>query len=140
MAWAAAVLPYVGAGVSAATSFISGRQNAQALRLQSIAANQQTTADEEATRRQSRSFLARQAAAIAESGVGMDGSAGMLADQSATLAELDALNVRYQGRNRANGLVAESATEGRRAKMLAGAQLLSGVSNAYTRGRVLPGS
>src|SRR4051812_15919694 len=114
MAWFAAALPYLAAGVQAAGSIRNGMQNSKTLKLQAIAANQQTQADEEAQRRESRQFLGRQAAAAAEAGVGYDGSTGLIAAQSATMAELDALNTRYAGRLRGAGLLSDSrATKAR---------------------------
>lgn len=138
MAWFAAAIPYIGAGVTAASTLFAGKQNARALQLQSIAANQQATADEDATRRRARQILGLQAAAIAESGSGYEGSAGLLAQQSEREAEMDALNTRYNGRLRALGLLSDSEATARSSSMLAGQRLLTGVSDAYTSGARLP--
>lgn len=141
MAWFAAALPYISAGAtaaSAASTLAAGKQNAANLKVQAIAANQQTQADEEAARRQSRALLGKQAAAIAEAGLNYDGTTGLIADQSATMAELDALNIRYQGRMRAMGLVGEANAESRNSRRLAGQQLLAGATDMYTSGVRLP--
>lgn len=57
----------------------------------------QYSAREEALRRQARQALGAQRAAIAESGTGFGGSNQALIGQSTANAELDALNIRYQG-------------------------------------------
>lgn len=114
--------------------------NAQILREQSRNAGAQGARDEEAQRRAARQSLGRSAAAIAENGGGMTGSSAASLEQAAVMAELDALNVRYAGQSRARGLLAESLSErmrGKRMGMLAGGQLLAGVSGAYTRGKLV---
>lgn len=114
--------------------------NAQILREQSRTAGAQGARDEEAQRRAARISLGRSAAAIAENGGGMTGSSAASLEQAAVMAELDALNVRYAGQSRARGLLAESLGErmrGKRLGMLAGGQLLTGLSGAYTRGKMV---
>lgn len=64
------------------------RQNAQV-------AAEQGNANEETQRRHARIIEGQQRAAIAEAGIGTDGSAGDLYEQSASNAEMDALNIRY---------------------------------------------
>lgn len=56
---------------------------------------QQGGQQEEAQRREARQALGQQRAALAESGIGLDGTGGDLYQQSAADAELDALNIRY---------------------------------------------
>ncbi len=85
-----------------------GKAQARLLNDQADTVDRQTYADEDATRRESRQFLGAQAAAMAEAG-GAGGSNAMLARQSAALAELDALNVRYRGQQAAYGLRKEAA-------------------------------
>jgi hypothetical protein len=58
---------------------------------------QQTSQAEEQQRRESRQLLGAGRAAIAQSGIAMTGSAADIMKQSATNAELDALNIRYAG-------------------------------------------
>lgn len=134
MAWFAGALPYLAAGASAVSTYTAGRQNAKTLKMQSIAANQQSVADEEATRRRARQILGMQRAAIAESGLGYEGSAGLIAQQSAANAELDALNTRYNGYMRALGLLSDSGAVRRESSLLAGQKLLQGSAAAYTSG------
>ena len=78
-------------------------------------AAEQGFAREDAFRRQARMRLGSQAAAIAESGVDPgSGSALLVAAQSATNAELDALNIRYEGLTQATGYAREAVAERRR--------------------------
>ena len=58
---------------------------------------QQASAREEQQRRESRQLLGTQRAAIGQSNVGFEGSSADIIRQSASSAELDALNVRYAG-------------------------------------------
>jgi hypothetical protein len=60
-------------------------------------AGQQTSQAEEAQRREARQLMGAGRAAIAQSGVGFGGSSADIMKQSATNAELDALNIRYAG-------------------------------------------
>lgn len=108
-------------------------------------ARQQANAREEAQRRKARQFLGEQRAALAQAGIGLEGSAADVYEQSAAEAELDALNIRYEGALDARGLLAQSemstyagrvagvnATTARRSSYLdAASSLLSGASSAY---------
>lgn len=118
------------------------RRNAALLRDQARGEFNAAAREEEAQRRAARMAIGRQAAAQAEAGIGTSGSAGLLLEQSAVLAELDALNIRYGGELRGKGLLAESFNMRQRARsagLLAGAQLLTGASRAYTRGLMAGG-
>ena len=75
-----------------------GERNARALEDQARVARQQATRDEEMQRRESRMFRGRQAAALAEAGIGSEGSGGGLLDQSALFAEFDALTFATEGK------------------------------------------
>jgi len=92
---------------------------------------------EEAQRRKNRQLLARQRAQLAESGIGFEAMGESLIEDSATMAELDALNIRYEGETQRRGLLAGanlSRMEGKNAQKAgyfkAGATLLSGGSKA----------
>lgn len=136
---------YIGMAVSGGTALYSGyTQKQQAdteadvAKKNAEAAAQQASAAEDAQRRRSRSILARQRAAIAESGIGFGGSSETLQQDSAVQAELDALNVRYEGRMRGLGLQTEakfasSRGQGARAGgyLSAAGQLLGGMSDVY---------
>jgi hypothetical protein len=58
-------------------------------------ASEQGNANEEAQRRKARMVMGAQRAALAEAGIGSDGTASDLVEQSAVNAEMDALNIRY---------------------------------------------
>lgn len=145
MAWFAAALPYLTTAVSTAGAVAQGMNarnqanfNAGLEARQGKAAQQQALREEEGLRRGSRLFLGRQAAAIAQAGIGSGGTAGLLADQSGTLAELDALNTRYQGVLQGGGLLARAGATRRQGSadaassyLLAGGQLLSGAGRVY---------
>lgn len=115
MAWVAMVAAAVGA-------LVQGRQQANELRQQgeiegykarvaemnARAAGQQSSAEQERVRRESRQVLGAQRAAIAESGTGFSGSNLDIMRQSETMAELDALNIQYAGEMERGGLLQEA--------------------------------
>lgn len=118
------------------------RMNARLLRENARTELSAAARDEEAQRRAARAAIGRQAAAQAEAGIGTSGTGGLLLEQSAVLAELDALNIRYGGELRSKGLLAESMSLRNRSKqsgLLAGAQLLTGFSRAFTNNRIAGG-
>lgn len=63
---------------------------------------------EEQLRRESRLALGKQRAAMAQSGVGLDGSNADVERQSQIFAELDALNIRYQGQLESSALLEQA--------------------------------
>lgn len=78
--------------------------NAEVDRQRATVAYQQGNANEEAQRRQAAQVLGRQRAATAQAGLDLaSGSALDLYQQSATNAELDALNIRYGADLQARG-------------------------------------
>ncbi len=84
--------------------------NANIQRQQSSAVAQQTSAREDLQRRQARQIIGRQVAAGAESGVNITtGSASDLLRQSLYDAEMDALNIRYEGEINRVGLLNQAA-------------------------------
>lgn len=143
MAMLAAPLMLASGAVQAVGSIVQGnaanaaaKANAAALEQQAEAENRAAGAREETQRRQNRQFLGAQRAALAQAGIGVEGSAYDIARQSAINAELDALNIRYEGQLRSNKLRNEAKItrfEGKQAKiggyLGAGASILSGVSN-----------
>lgn len=66
---------------------------------------------EEVQRRKSRSILAQQFAGTAQAGIDFSGTAADVFNQSETMAELDALNIRYEGDLQSRGLLAEATGE-----------------------------
>lgn len=86
--------------------------NALADQSRATAALQQGNANEESQRRQAALALGNQNAAMAQSGVDLaSGSALDLYKQSATNAELDALNIRYGSQLQAQGLQSQSTLD-----------------------------
>jgi hypothetical protein len=102
-----------------------GKSQSKLMRQQARVAEQQGLADEEAMRRQAREILGAQAAAMAQSGTGPGGSNELIARQSAALAELDALNIRYRGQMQAKAL-RKGAKSAKQAGLFA---LLAGVAD-----------
>ena len=116
------------------------RQNADA-------ALQQSASEQGRQNRRARQILGEQRAASLQSGTGTGGSNADLLDQSATLAELDMLNIAYEGQMRARGHEIQAqgedyssrtnrsnARNARRAGIFsAGRSLLSGFSGGIGR-------
>lgn len=128
----AAAAPFIVAGLSAYSAYSQGqaqaqaaeqqaaaaRRNEQLLQQQARVAREQAGAEEEAQRKQARALLATQRAAMAQAGIGAGGTVGLLAEDSALQAELDALNIRYGGELRASGLLNEAQNAGLESKIL----------------------
>lgn len=102
---------------------------------------------EEQHRRQVRLIQGKQRAAIAESGTGLGGTNADLEHQSELFAELDAMNIRYEGTLEARGLLADaemrdsradrygrSAKNARTSGYLGAAGALLGGAGDYVRG------
>jgi hypothetical protein len=125
MSW---ILSAIGGGVSALGTLKGAKSEVAMLSETARIENAQADRDEESQRREARQLLGMQAAAMAQAGGG--GDAGLMR-QSAALAELDALNIRYAGRARAAGLKKDARRVAKEAPYLAGAQLLSSAGSAY---------
>lgn len=117
--------------------------NARLARQEAAAVGAQTAREEERQRRTGREAIAEQFTAAAQSGVApMSGSSRLSLEEAATMAELDALTVRYRGQMQARGLREEAKQQdfqkkaardqAGRAKIAgyigAGTQILKGVS------------
>ena len=154
----AAGVSAVGAGVGAMGAIQQGEAQSNAYKAQADAnrynaivaknnadaANQQANAKEEMQRRQFAQVQGEANAAIAQSNTGFLGTNEDILKQNAINAELDALNIRYQGQQQAKGLLAQSqldtfnadqnmvnASNAKTASYYgAGANLLSGVGSA----------
>lgn len=94
---------------AATTNAAIARENARRARLEASAA-------EEAQRREARKSLGGAAAAIAQAGIGSQGSAQAALTQGVREAELDALNIRYGGETEAHGDLVEAANQDAEAK------------------------
>lgn len=126
MAWLGPVLQ--GAG-----QLKAGAESAAMFRAQAEASTEQGGRDEEAQRREGRQAIGKLAASMAEAG-GID--EGVL-KQSTVLAELDALNIRYGAALEAKGLSRSATSISRQTGLLAGAQILTGLSRARTANRTI---
>jgi hypothetical protein len=122
-----------GALVQGQDAQAAGNANAAALGQQANTAAAQGYADEQTQRRQARQLTGTQAAAVAQAGAGMGGTTAKVIEQSGINAELDALNIRYGGLQKASGLLAQAQAEkaqgkaaARQSYFLAGANLLKG--------------
>lgn len=118
--------------------------NATIARNNADAANQQASAKEDLQRRHFAQVQGEANAAVAQSNTGFLGSSADVLKQNAINAELDALNIRYQGQQQASGLMAQSqldefnasqnkinASNAKTASYYgAGANLLSGLGTA----------
>lgn len=104
--------------------------NAATMEAEARIARQQGAAREEAQRRRAREFLGTQRAAAGQAGVGLGGSIGDVLEQSATEAELDALNIRYESNLQALGMENQAAItrwQGKEAKRAARARAVATV-------------
>lgn len=152
---AAAVVQAVGSVQQGKMAAAQGRAqmdaanyNARMKEIEAGITREQANAREEQQRRQARQVLGKQRAAVAQAGIGMGGSALDIMEQSAALAELDALTIRYEGDLKARGLLAEAEfdkysgqvamamgkAQKKAAYVSAGASLLSGAAGAYKYG------
>ena len=128
MSWQAAALLFQVGGTAKA-----GQEAAAIRRAQAEASTEQGLVDEEAQRREGRQAIGKLAASMAEAG-GVD--EGVL-KQSTVLAELDALNIRYGAQLEAKGLSRSASSISKQTGLLAGAQILAGVSRARTANRTI---
>lgn len=84
------------------------RYNAAVAREQADLALKVSGAQQMQQRREARQFLGRQRAMAAQAGVGTGGSTADIMEQSEVLAELDALNLAYDGLLRARGFTTQA--------------------------------
>lgn len=91
--------------------------NAQVDANRAKTANEQAGAAEEAKRRENRRLAGAQRAAVAESGIGFDGTSAGVLEQSAVAAEIDALNIRYKGTLESQGFLSDSRLAQQQAKV-----------------------
>lgn len=122
MSWVYVALTAVSTVVSAAGAVRSGQAqeaqakaaaqaaeyNAQIEQQKATAEGIKTASREDLQRKQVRQLMGKQAAATAESGSNLNGTAGDLFRQSLYDAEMDAMNIRYEGETNRRGLIAQS--------------------------------
>ncbi|MDF3019303.1 MAG: hypothetical protein K0Q92_606 [Steroidobacteraceae bacterium] len=94
---AAAVVAVVGAVAAGKAQKNAQEYQAQVDEQNGLLARRNAGSNEEQQRKRARAFQGRQLAAIGESGVGMTGSAADIFKESLYSAEMDALNIRYEG-------------------------------------------
>lgn len=151
------MIPFLLAGLGAFSAYSQSQTNANSAESAANAAAynaiidkqradvalQQAGANESMQRRKSAMILGEAASSMASSGIAMEGSPLDVYEQSATSAELDALNIRYGGQLQAQGFEAQrnldlyseqvaraNATSLRKGGMLAaGAAALSGFAS-----------
>lgn len=97
MAIAPLLMTAVGAGVQGMQAKNAGDYNSKVLATEGAVSGMQANQAELTQRRQGNTAMGRSTAAAVESGGGIQGSTGEVLHQSATNAELDALNLRYAG-------------------------------------------
>lgn len=141
------------AGLGAVSQYQQGRANEANANAQAGAAFQQAklsrmnaenvarqaNAREELQRKQARIAIGNQLAASAQSGLQLNGSNADLLEESLTNAELDALNIRYEGQVNSTGLLNQAnmqdfeaanyrsqAKQARRAGIMSAAATLTG--------------
>lgn len=108
--------------------------NAAVSRNQATAALAESTAAQAAQRRRARELLGEQRAGIAQSGTGFGGTNADLLEKSETLAELDALNLAYEGDTKAKGFESQAALD-----MASAAANRRNAGNAITSGYLSAG-
>lgn len=85
--------------------------NAKVRQMQASVEREQASRREEQQRRKARQVLGAQRAAISQAGIGLMGSALDIEEQSAVNAEMDALNIRYEGERNAVGMLNDAQLE-----------------------------
>lgn len=129
----------VGSIVQGNAASAASKANARIAEQNAGIAMQQAGAREDQQRRGAAMELGRQAAAFSQSGVDpTSGSAMRVAADSAAQAELDALNLRYEGQMQAFGYTREAALERQRARyarnagyFAAASSILGGAAQGY---------
>lgn len=145
--WTAA--QYAGAALSAYGAYSNGQAQAAQAKAAANAANynqivarnnaqlalEEGNANEESQRRHARTVLGQQRAALAEAGIGLEGTGGDLYEQSAGDAELDAQNIRYGAQLQSTSYLNQSNLEMAQAK-----QYSRNAANASTASYIGAGS
>lgn len=109
--------------------------NATVNRNNAKVASEQANAQEEAQRRHFAALQGQAYAGVAQSGTGFDGSNADILKQNAISNELDSLTIRYEGENKAKGLMAQAGLD----TYNAGVNRMN-ASNATTAGYLNAGS
>ena len=149
---ATAALPMTAAALGAASAIKQGQSqaqaanyNAQAATMAANNANAAANANEEAQRRKAAVQLGQQRAGLVEGGIDISqGSGADLVNQAATNAEMDALNIRYQGQSQAAAYNTQAMSDRYQAKQATGLGMYlgagAGALSGYTSARYLGGA
>lgn len=129
MAIAPLLMTAVGAGVQGMQAKNAGDYNAKVLATEGAVSGMQANQAELTQRRQGNEAIGRSTAAAVESGGGLQGSTGAILHQSATNAELDALNVRYAGLLRKTSYDTQSSLDKQQGKDAMAGAFLSGAGS-----------
>jgi hypothetical protein len=131
-------IPFIAAAASAVSTIAEtaqarkvGEAQARGIEEQARAASLEAGAAEESQRRQAREAFGETRAAGAQMGLLESASFADAYSQAATAAELDALNIRYEGEGRRRGLMFEAGAT-RAAKPLWGPAIIAAGTNALT--------
>jgi hypothetical protein len=135
---ASAAIGAVGAIQQGNAQAAAANYNAQLQEREARQRSREANLAEEAQRRRSRQQLGRQRAQLAESGIGFGEMGQSLIADSAKFAELDALNIRYEGETMRRGLLAgaglsrfDGKNARRSSRFTAAGTLLSGAGRTY---------
>lgn len=140
MAVGSAVVGGISASNQAKAASQADAYNALVAKQKADAARGTANAREDQQRREARFMAGQRRAAIAESGTGLGGSNADIDRQSEIMAELDALNIRYEGATQSTGLLNQSALDAassrnnaKRAKTAMGMGVLNGATTLLSR-------
>lgn len=136
---ASAAVGAVGAIQQGNAQAAAANYNATSQEREATQRSREANLNEEAQRRKNRQRLGRQRAQLAESGIGFGAMGESLIADSAKFAEMDALNIRYQGETQRRGLLAganitrsEGKAARRNSRFAAAGTLLSGAGRSYS--------
>lgn len=152
MAFIVPFIPYIVAAIGAVGAVRQGniqasekRTAAQIAEQQAETATTQATAREEVQRSHVRQLVGDQLAVGAQSGLQLSGSRADILEQSLYNAELDALNIRYEGKLQSQGLKTQSVFDRFSADQAqstgylnAAGSLLAGSSGYLSKGGSIP--
>lgn len=126
MAIAPMLMTAIGAGVQGEQAKQTGDYNAKVMGNEAAVSGMESNQATLAQLRKGNMALGRSTAAAVEAGGGVQGSTGAVLHQSATNAELDALNVRYSGLLRQNSYNEQAGLDSQEGKEAMASDFLSG--------------
>lgn len=132
MAIAVPLMMAIGGGVQAANQKNAADYNAKVMGVEATTSGMQANEATNTQLRQGNMVLGRSTAAAVESGGGIQGSTGAVLHQSATNAELDALDVRYAGLLRSTSYSTQASLDTSEGKQAAASALFSGAAGVLS--------